>query len=133
MLQLREKQKDAGFTLIEVLMALAILSFGLLALASMQIAAIRGNASAAKADLANNLATATLEDLINLPYDDPLLNVQVDPHFNPDNPVRGAYTISWVVSDGPVAMRTKSIRVTVQYDDRQENKRVVLDYVRSDS
>jgi type IV pilus assembly protein PilV len=131
--ELTEKHGDAGFTLIEVLVALTILSFGLLALASMQIAAIRGNTSAAKADLAYSLATAELERLINLPFDDPELDILADPHFNPNNPVRGNYNISWVVSDGPVIMQTKNIRVMVQYEDRQEIRQAILDYIKTDA
>ena len=39
-----EKQdREAGFTLLEVIVAISILSVGLLAVASMQTAAIKGN------------------------------------------------------------------------------------------
>jgi prepilin-type N-terminal cleavage/methylation domain-containing protein len=37
-------KKDDGFTLLEVIMAISILTIGLLAVASMQASAIRGNA-----------------------------------------------------------------------------------------
>ncbi len=39
---------DRGFTLLEVIVAIAILTFGLLAVASMQIGAIQGNSFAGR-------------------------------------------------------------------------------------
>lgn len=59
-----------GFTLIEVMIALAIFSIGLLAVYSMQISSVRGNAVAR--DLSDNvsIASARAEALIALPYED---------------------------------------------------------------
>jgi len=39
-------KREKGFTLLEVIVAISILSFGLLAIASMQISAMRGNSFA---------------------------------------------------------------------------------------
>lgn len=57
-----------GFTLLEVLMALAFLSVALLALAQMSAIAIRGNAVGAKLTQGINLAQDKLEELKNLSY-----------------------------------------------------------------
>lgn len=46
MMSLLQMKKNAGFTLIEVLVALVILSVGLLGVASMQLYGLRGNNSA---------------------------------------------------------------------------------------
>lgn len=43
MLRIKQKKSAQGFTLVEVLMAMVILMFGLLAVGSMQIMAMRGN------------------------------------------------------------------------------------------
>ena len=48
-----KKEKDDGFTLIEVLIAIVILSVGLLGMASLTVGIINGN------KLSNNLTTAT--------------------------------------------------------------------------
>ena len=55
----------AGFTLIEVLVAIVILVFGLLAVGSMQIAAIRGNFMGGNTSIALSFAGEKMEDLLN--------------------------------------------------------------------
>jgi type IV pilus modification protein PilV len=55
----------AGFTLIEVLIAIVILTFGLLAVGSMQISAIRGNFMGGNTSIALSLASQKMEDLLN--------------------------------------------------------------------
>jgi type IV pilus modification protein PilV len=55
----------AGFTLIEVLVAIVILTFGLLAVGSMQISAIRGNFMGGNTSIALSLASEKMEDLLN--------------------------------------------------------------------
>ena len=55
----------AGFTLIEVLVAVVILVFGLLAVGSMQIAAIRGNFMGGNTSIALSFASEKMEDLLN--------------------------------------------------------------------
>jgi type IV pilus modification protein PilV len=57
----------AGFTLIEVMIAVAILSIGLLSLANLQIAMIRGNAFSQRMTTAASIAEAKLEQLKNTP------------------------------------------------------------------
>jgi prepilin-type N-terminal cleavage/methylation domain-containing protein len=71
------KGKDEGYTLIEVLIALGILGFGLLAVATMQVTAVRTNARARGLSQGVTLAQATAEELINLPYSD-LVNLDAD-------------------------------------------------------
>ncbi|MCG6944439.1 MAG: prepilin-type N-terminal cleavage/methylation domain-containing protein [Deltaproteobacteria bacterium] len=61
---------NQGLTLLEVLAAVAILSFGLLAVATMQGSSIRGNAQAIGTTEAITLAQDKLEELMRLPYND---------------------------------------------------------------
>ena len=68
------KGTDEGYTLVEVLIALGILGFGLLAVATMQVTAVRTNARARGLSQGVTLAQATVEKLINLPYNHALLN-----------------------------------------------------------
>lgn len=78
-----------GFTLIEVLIAIIVLSVGILAAASMQISALGGNHLAARTTAASSLAAATIEELMLInarrppdetPYDDdPWLAATVAP------------------------------------------------------
>ena len=63
-----------GFTLLEVLVALAILSIGLLALAEMTTHVIRGNTLGSKITRATVFAEDKLEELKGLSYTDPQLD-----------------------------------------------------------
>jgi prepilin-type N-terminal cleavage/methylation domain-containing protein len=67
--------KEAGFTLIELMVAIAILTIGLLAVASMQIASIGGNRSAYRTTEGVTLAQDRMERLLFRPFADPLLDV----------------------------------------------------------
>jgi len=61
---------DKGFTLVEVLIGISILTIGLLALASMQVSAIRGNSISDKTTTALALAEGKMEELLLKDYDD---------------------------------------------------------------
>ncbi len=60
-----QKNREKGFTLIEVLVAIVILTFGLLAVGTMQISAIRGNFMGGNTSIALSLASEKMEDLLN--------------------------------------------------------------------
>jgi len=82
-----EKQK--GFSLIEVLIGLVFLSFGLLAMAGLQATSVRGNFFSNNLMQATYVAQDRLEFLKNLPFD----SAQLQPgNYNP-----GPITISGVV------------------------------------
>jgi type IV pilus assembly protein PilV len=69
----KTKNKEDGFTLVEVLVAISILAFGLLAVASMQLAAIQANSFAIETTEALNVAQDKMEELIALPFNDAAL------------------------------------------------------------
>jgi len=56
---------EMGFTLIEVLVAIVILMFGLLAVGTMQISAMRGNFMGGNTSIALSLASQKMEDILN--------------------------------------------------------------------
>lgn len=62
-----------GFTLVEILVAVGILVFGLLAVGTMQISAIRGNFFSGNTSTALTLASEKMEDLLNRNWDDATL------------------------------------------------------------
>jgi len=62
-----------GFSLIEVMIAMAILSIGLLSIAAMQTSAIKGNTSSNFLTVRTLSASNHLENLLNLPFNDPNL------------------------------------------------------------
>ena len=61
-------KRDSGFTLIEILIAIAILAFGLLAVATMQVTGIRTNARANGLSQGLTLAQDKVEELMSLPF-----------------------------------------------------------------
>ena len=60
--------REGGFTLLEVIVAISILTFGLLAVASMQSAAIRGNQLGYRVTEGSTLAQDRVEWLFAQPY-----------------------------------------------------------------
>ncbi len=103
-----QKCKDMkGFSLIEVIMAMGILSVGLLAVAAMQISTVKNNRTGNTYTQATSLARAQMETIkngdINATGD--TLNPGVLPTttFDPGNPMDenevagGIYTRSWTI------------------------------------
>jgi len=165
---MKRAKKEEGYTLVEVLVALGILGFGLLAVATMQVTAIKTNARASGLSQGVTLAQAKVEDLMNLPFtalndpdgdgtnqdadndgtDDNGGNFGLDATEDPadecsNDPVSDGfwpnpwdctaqYRLFWNVAvDEPVA-DSKIIRVIVIWTERGKNKRISLDFVKTD-
>ena len=69
----QKKGGSAGFTLLEIMMALAIFSIGVLGVAKLQLSATSGTASSRGYTEAAALGQRQIEYLMSLPYDDVLL------------------------------------------------------------
>jgi type II secretory pathway pseudopilin PulG len=69
------KRHELGMTLIETLIALALLGFGLLAIWPMFVGSVKTNASSNQLGNVNSLAGEKLEELIGYPATDPRLTV----------------------------------------------------------
>ena len=79
------ENRQGGFTLLEVMVAIAILSIGILGVATMQTSAMRANFRGYRLTEATTLAQDRLEFLITQPFADLVEGVdQADP--DPDNP-----------------------------------------------
>lgn len=59
-----------GFTLIEAMVAMMVLTIGILAVYMMQINAIDGNYRSSHVTIASNWAAQRIEQIISMPYDD---------------------------------------------------------------
>jgi prepilin-type N-terminal cleavage/methylation domain-containing protein len=75
---------ESGVTLVEMLVALALFGFIMLGIAPLFIASVQSNFSANEYTSIHNLARDRLEQLMNLPFNDPLLQPGV---YNNDLPV----------------------------------------------
>ena len=133
---------EKGFTLVEILLATCILSVGLLAVASLQAAAIRGNYFADKVSNGSAWAADTMEKLIATAYEDyndaNLLDTDGDGDGGLEDATatdadyqqtQGDYTIYWNISDNAVLNNTKTICVIVTWDDHGVVKQVVMQHV----
>ncbi len=130
---------EKGFTLLEVIVAISILTIGLLGVASMQVSAIRGNASAFGITEATSWASDQMEKLIVLPYDHAdlqdtdgdgasgLENASEATDDNPNPPpTHGKYKVYWNVAVDDTADGTKTVNVIVIWADHGIQKRVSI-------
>jgi len=94
----------AGFTLIEVLMAIVILTVGLLAVGTMQISAIRGNFMGGNTSIALSLAGEKMEDLLNKDFNHADLNDSVSGNNSTLSSTTSVDHVETVSEEGAVAL-----------------------------
>lgn len=103
-----------GFTLLELLIALVILSIGLLGLAGLHIAAIRGNMSGFKISEASAVAQQRIEEIKAINMASSLLSA--GSHNDGNIVVQGiTYNRSYSVSDDTPVKGTSTIIFTVSW------------------
>ena len=118
----KKMQTDVkGFTLIEVLIVIAIFSIGILAVAAMQMTSTRGNASARRITEATAHAESQMENLMQQSY----YHADLDPVGNPHASTQGPYTINWNVTeidlDADGTNESKAVDVTVNWSYRGDH------------
>ena len=108
----------AGFTLMEVLIAMVILSFGLIAVASMQVVAIQINSAANKLTQATTMLQDKVEALLALPFTHADLSDDTEVGtcqlHTETNPAPG-YTMTWCV-DLDVTGTGKTVDLTATWN-----------------
>ena len=140
-----KKGNEKGFSLIEILIAIAVFAIGILAVGKMQITAIKGNYFANDITKATTLAQDRMERLISLSYADSLnddadgdgtaglddTNATAD-HNDPNNPIDGRYNISWNIDSDYYINNTKTIRVIVKWTDKGVPRSMSLTSMKAD-
>ena len=117
--EIRAMQNDAGFTIIEVVIAISILAVGLLGVAAMQTSAIQVNSAAGRMTTRINWAQDKMEELKAMPFSDPWLEAAgnppgVDSAGNThEQTTSDGYTVRWDVDEDEPVPNTKRIVVTV--------------------
>ena len=148
---------QAGFTLVESLIALMILTIAILGVNAMQIGAINTNIRAGKTTLSTAWGSEKLEILMNLPYDDAKLadtngngtgedadlngtddnggNFGLDDEgansdFTEVSPDR-LYTINWNVAVDRPMIGSKTIRVIVARPAEGRARNTVITFIKT--
>ena len=135
---------DQGFSLLEVVIALAIFSISIIALYTIQTRTITQNATASRITTGSTWASETIEELISEDYDevkdtdadgvnglsDKTLGTADDKKVSPD----GVYTVLWNVAGtdaiGYPLPNTKTIRVFVTTARQGTENLVELEYIK---
>ena len=147
------QNREKGFTLIEVLIAMTLLVIGILAVASMQIASLGGNSQAIRVTEATTWAGDEIETVMSRSYNDPALDRTVP--LGIDDPIAmntalndlttahakvpqpNQFDIFWNVAnyslpDGTPKPNIKTIRVIVVRTDKGgQVKRLAVDYLKT--
>ena len=110
--------RNRGFSLIEVLIAMAIFSIGVLAVGSMQLSTTKNNTSGNITTQATMLAREKIEELKNL--DRSALDTA------DGNDTAGIYNRSWVTDQVAGSTTAWKLTVTVQWTRRGETRSAVL-------
>ena len=131
-----DSHKNQGFTLIEVLMALAVFSIGILAVGSLQLRSTGGSTNARILTEASIWGQDRVETLMSCSYTDPNLDLGNVGDGTQHTATGGSYNIVWEVWDNSVvtpwavtpANNTKIVRVTVT---GRDNKSATVTFVRA--
>ncbi len=116
----RIHHRSKGFSLVEVMMAVFVLSIGIVAVTSMQVTSLRQGDNARRSTLDAVNAGICLEQILAMPYNHALLS-DTDSAFRPSNPDHGPYsiedyggTIEWEICDNFPSSNIKRITVTIR-------------------
>jgi type IV pilus assembly protein PilV len=128
-----KERREKAFTLLEVMIAIFILTFGILAIASMQTSSLNGNSVANRLTEGTNWAGNKMEELLTIPDTDAGLsngthgpetvmsgvnrydvNWEVIESVDPSNPLTDAkliiVTVTWQEKGNPKSTRIRCIR-----------------------
>lgn len=140
-----------GFTLIEALVAMFVLTVGILAIFTMQMNGTEGNTTANKLTVASSIAGNSFERLLNMPYDDATMDPNTNPHTDaeltgiqlPSNVTSITWTVTeWRVDDNldndgdgtidePDELDLKFVALNINYVDRV-NKTLTINFCKSE-
>jgi len=132
--------RQAGFTLVEIMIAVAVFAFGVLAIAAIQVWSMRGNASSQSITEAGNLASSQIERLMALDY----THADLDDSDNDANAgldhtggaadhqrTEGRYVISWNVAQDVPVNNNKMVNIILTWTEQGANKRFSVRAIRA--
>ncbi len=131
------RDSETGFTILEIIVAISILSIGLLAVGSMQISAIRGNALASGVTEGTSWGTDRMEKIIAMAYIDydgtNLQDVDGDGDAGLDDATvagadysvtQGDYDLFWNIAQNSFLYDTKILNLIVVWTEQGTQKNI---------
>lgn len=103
---------QAGFTLIELFIALAVFSVGVLTLAVMIPSGAKKSDSSGQQTRASEFAAARAEELLDVSYSDD--NLTSGTHTDDHNPYLNIYWVEWTVEDDQPITNCKRVTIKVR-------------------
>jgi type IV pilus assembly protein PilV len=118
-----------GFTLIEVLIATAVIGVGFMAAATMQSMSIKHNHKSWLVTSATYLAMDKIEELRNLPNDQITAAGSPESDIDETGTAGGVFTRSWTVQVDQPAIGMREVDVTVAWQERGQNRNIQVSTV----
>jgi type IV pilus assembly protein PilV len=139
---LQGQDTEAGYTLLEVLIAISIFMIGILAIATMQTSALKGNSTSVGFTQALNQGQAWVEQIMAEPYDPTNPSDMLDPadngtaaHQRTYDSGRNQYTIEWETTavdlPGGTNPDALDVELTVQWADLYGQHSVNIQFLKT--
>jgi len=128
----KPRQDDGAFSLVEVLIAMSILSVGLLAMAQMQITALKQNAISQRRGTVMTVAQEYMDKVVDAEKSDLATLVGTETVTRGTPPVTCTVTIAKQADGTPVA-HSCVVEVTVAWKDGGMDKSFVMRTVKSEA
>lgn len=120
-------KSNAGLSLVEILVALIILGFGVTMVMRMLPDSNAATTRARNMTKATNLAQEKLEQLMSIPFDGADLTAGVHP--DPTNPINSHFNRSWTVQDDNPFADMKRIVVRVTYPTSRSDSTITINSI----
>ncbi len=125
------KHGENGFTIMEVMIALAIFAIGILGVAHLHIRSTSGNTSSRTITEGTTFAVDRVEQLMTLPYDDSAWDAGTYNAAVTGSDSGETYSLTWSITEDNPVPNTKQVAVRATWDDQGETRTFTTNYYRA--